>query len=203
MAVRGLSLIRQSKWTEAEPVLRECLAIREKAQPDEWSTFNTRSLLGDSLLGQKKYAEAEPLIVSGYEGMKAREAKIPAPACRASRRVANVSSGFTRSGARRTRRPNGGPGWRSPQTGPGTNPETAVQEVFAVTVLPGRRYPDLINDDEKLGSGDRVPGTPYTIPALWLGLSRATERGSTLPRPQSKNHIFALQQRWISSVMTL
>jgi uncharacterized protein (TIGR03032 family) len=28
--------------------------------------------------------------------------------------------------------------------------ETAVQEVFAVTVLTGRRYPDLINDDEKL-----------------------------------------------------
>jgi uncharacterized protein (TIGR03032 family) len=28
--------------------------------------------------------------------------------------------------------------------------ETAVQEVFAVTVLPGKRYPDLINDDEKL-----------------------------------------------------
>ncbi len=26
--------------------------------------------------------------------------------------------------------------------------ETAVQEVFAVTVLPGRRFPDLINDDE-------------------------------------------------------
>jgi uncharacterized protein (TIGR03032 family) len=28
--------------------------------------------------------------------------------------------------------------------------ESAVQEVFAVTVLPGRRYPELINDDEKL-----------------------------------------------------
>jgi uncharacterized protein (TIGR03032 family) len=28
--------------------------------------------------------------------------------------------------------------------------ETAVQEVFAVTVLPGRRYPELINDDDKL-----------------------------------------------------
>ena len=28
--------------------------------------------------------------------------------------------------------------------------ETAVQEIFAVTVLPGKRYPDLINDDEKL-----------------------------------------------------
>jgi len=28
--------------------------------------------------------------------------------------------------------------------------ETAVQDVFAVTVLPGRRYPDLINEDETL-----------------------------------------------------
>ncbi len=25
-----------------------------------------------------------------------------------------------------------------------------MQEVFAVTVLPGRRYPELINDDENL-----------------------------------------------------
>jgi Domain of unknown function (DUF4915) len=28
--------------------------------------------------------------------------------------------------------------------------ETSVQEVFAVTVLLGRRYPDLINDDDTL-----------------------------------------------------
>jgi hypothetical protein len=26
--------------------------------------------------------------------------------------------------------------------------ETGVQEVFAVTVLPGRRWPELINDDD-------------------------------------------------------
>ncbi len=79
LAQIGLGLQQEKKWTEAEPLLRECLAIREKAQPDEWTTFNTRSLLGGSLLGQKKYAEAEPLILSGYEGMKAREAKIPPP----------------------------------------------------------------------------------------------------------------------------
>jgi serine/threonine protein kinase/tetratricopeptide (TPR) repeat protein len=77
MALLGSNLIQQRKWSDAETVLRECLAIREKAQPDEWSTFNTRSHLGASLLGQKKYAEAEPLILAGYEGMKAREAKIP------------------------------------------------------------------------------------------------------------------------------
>ena len=79
LAQIGQGLLGQKKWIEAEPILRECLAIRERSQPDEWTTFNTRSLLGGSLLGQKKYAEAEPLIVSGYEGMKAREAKIPPP----------------------------------------------------------------------------------------------------------------------------
>ncbi len=51
-------LLGQKKWTEAEPILRECLAIREKAQPDLWSTFSTQSMVGGALLGQKKYADA-------------------------------------------------------------------------------------------------------------------------------------------------
>jgi tetratricopeptide (TPR) repeat protein len=79
LAQLGNTLIQQRKWTEAEPVLRECLAARERTQPDVWSTFNTQSLVGGALMGQKKYSEAEPLIVSGYDGMKAREAKIPSP----------------------------------------------------------------------------------------------------------------------------
>jgi serine/threonine protein kinase len=64
-------------FTKAEPILRECLAIREKALPDDWITFYTRSQLGGNLLSQKKYAEAEPLILQGYDGVKARETKIP------------------------------------------------------------------------------------------------------------------------------
>jgi hypothetical protein len=39
--------------------------------------FNTKSLLGGALAGQKKFQEAEPLLVEGYSGMKQREAKIP------------------------------------------------------------------------------------------------------------------------------
>ena len=77
LAQLGLSLLQQKKWTQSEPLLRECLAIREKAQPDMWSTFNTQSLLGGALLGQKKYPEAEPLLRKGYEGMKQRETTIP------------------------------------------------------------------------------------------------------------------------------
>ena len=47
-------------------------------QPDDWTTFNTKSALGEALLGQKKYAEAEPLLLAGYKGMKAREKTTPA-----------------------------------------------------------------------------------------------------------------------------
>jgi hypothetical protein len=77
LAQSGLKLLQAKAYIDAEPLLRECLAIREKTQPDVWSTFNTKSLLGGSLLGQEKYADAEPLLLAGYEGMKQREAKIP------------------------------------------------------------------------------------------------------------------------------
>jgi hypothetical protein len=76
LAQRGLGLLQQKKWGEAEPLLRESLAIRETAQPDAWTTFNTKSMLGGALLGQKKYADAEPLLLAGYAGMKQREATI-------------------------------------------------------------------------------------------------------------------------------
>ena len=77
LASLGLNLLKQQKYAEAEPLLRECLTIREQNEPDDWTTFNTKSMLGGSLLGQKKYAEAEPLLLAGYEGMKQREEKIP------------------------------------------------------------------------------------------------------------------------------
>jgi eukaryotic-like serine/threonine-protein kinase len=71
--------LESSRLADAESLLRESLAIRRNAEPDNWTTFDTCSLLGAVLSGQKKYAEAEPLIIQGYEGMKAREAKISAP----------------------------------------------------------------------------------------------------------------------------
>ncbi len=77
LATRTAALLEEKRFTEAEPLARECLAIREKKFPDDWRTFNTRSMLGGCLLGQKKYAEAESLLVSGYKGMKQRAAKIP------------------------------------------------------------------------------------------------------------------------------
>jgi len=79
-ALNELGAIRQvqKRYSEAEPLLRECLAIREKKAPDTWRRFATLTLLGDAVLGQEKYAEAEPLLLQGYEGLKQRAAQVPA-----------------------------------------------------------------------------------------------------------------------------
>jgi hypothetical protein len=78
LSALGANLLEQQKWAEAEPLLRESLTIWDAKRPDDWSRFDTQSRLGNSLLGQKKYAAAEPLLLSGYDGLKAREAKIAA-----------------------------------------------------------------------------------------------------------------------------
>jgi tetratricopeptide (TPR) repeat protein len=78
LAGLGSHLLKRSRWSEAEPFLRECLTIQEKAMPDDWSRFNAMSLLGGVRLAQGRYAEAEPLLVHGYEGMMVRQARIPA-----------------------------------------------------------------------------------------------------------------------------
>ena len=62
--------------TVVDEYTRDCLAIREKHEPDAWATFDTKSLLGGALLGQRKYAEAEPFLRDGFLGLKQREAKI-------------------------------------------------------------------------------------------------------------------------------
>jgi len=45
-----------------------------------------------------------------------------------------------------------------------------VQEVFAVIVMPGRRYPELINEDEKSLENS------FVVPTEWLGEAAPTVR---------------------------
>jgi len=70
------TLRRQQKFSEAEPLFRECVAMRETNCPNAWYTFFTRLRLGATLMGKRNYAEAEPLLISGYEGMRQRESGI-------------------------------------------------------------------------------------------------------------------------------
>jgi hypothetical protein len=78
LASFGQMLLQVKAWDEAEPLIREALTIREAKAPDDWRTFNTRSMLGEVLLRRAEFAGAERLLLEGYRGMKDREAAIPA-----------------------------------------------------------------------------------------------------------------------------
>jgi tetratricopeptide (TPR) repeat protein len=75
----GAALVDVGAWVEAEPPLRESLAVREASGLDDWRTFQARAALGAALLGQGRRADAEPLLRTGYEGMRARADRIPPP----------------------------------------------------------------------------------------------------------------------------
>lgn len=75
----GEALLKEQKWADAEHVLRQGLAILQTKRSDEWSKANAQALIGASVLGQQRYDEAEPLLLSSYEAMAARSAQIPAP----------------------------------------------------------------------------------------------------------------------------
>ena len=67
----ALAYVSQGKFVEGERLAREALAFIENKAPDDWLRFRTASLLGASLAGQKKYVEAQPLLLEGYQGMLA------------------------------------------------------------------------------------------------------------------------------------
>jgi serine/threonine protein kinase/tetratricopeptide (TPR) repeat protein len=85
LGMRGYNLLAQQKYAEAEAPLRECVAIWKKRLlhgGDLLLSLSRRgvtreygyakSLLGASLMGRKNYAEAERLLVQGYEALKSK-----------------------------------------------------------------------------------------------------------------------------------
>jgi len=75
----ALVYLSEGKFAASEPIARENLEFNEKEQPDNWQRFRAESLLGAALAGQKKYAEAEPLLLEGYQGMLARKERMGVP----------------------------------------------------------------------------------------------------------------------------
>jgi tetratricopeptide (TPR) repeat protein len=65
----GQLRIERRAYTRAEAPLREALRAYEKAAPDSWERYDCEALFGASLAGQKRYVEAEPLLIAGFQGM--------------------------------------------------------------------------------------------------------------------------------------
>jgi serine/threonine protein kinase len=77
LAQGGRAALALKKYAEAEDVLRQSLAIFVATMPNDWQAFNMRCYVGEAMLGQDKLAEAEAILVEGYEGLFARRASIP------------------------------------------------------------------------------------------------------------------------------
>jgi len=74
----GDTLLRERDFALAESFLRVYLDLAAKQPSDGGFRFHAESALGACLLEQKKYAEAEPLLLSGYRGLLKSEDKRPA-----------------------------------------------------------------------------------------------------------------------------
>jgi predicted Ser/Thr protein kinase len=74
----ALNYLNQQKYAEAETLLRDQLRLLERTAPDSWRRYASQSLLGFSVAVQGKYAEAEPLLLSAYQGLLQRQSTIPA-----------------------------------------------------------------------------------------------------------------------------
>jgi non-specific serine/threonine protein kinase/serine/threonine-protein kinase len=74
----GQNLIHQHKYAQAEPLLRDAVAFREKQNADNWHRFRAQAFLGAALSGLQKYSEAEPLLLAGYDGLEKHSARMPA-----------------------------------------------------------------------------------------------------------------------------
>jgi tetratricopeptide (TPR) repeat protein len=76
--IRGrlaLNLLLQEQYDEAEPLIRQSVATCEKINPDNFRSFFLLTIQGAVLAGQQRYAEAEPILLKGYERMA--QAKVP------------------------------------------------------------------------------------------------------------------------------
>ncbi len=63
----------QGNFAASESLARGIVEIDRRKQTDGWQRFGARSLLGASLAGQKKFAEAERLLLESYRGMDSRK----------------------------------------------------------------------------------------------------------------------------------
>ncbi len=74
LIVKGLALARLGRAVEGEKVLRDAVNLRTSSLPAEhfWVAL-ANSALGECLTIEKRYAEAEPLLLASYERLRASQ----------------------------------------------------------------------------------------------------------------------------------
>ncbi|MCC6393860.1 MAG: tetratricopeptide repeat protein [Bryobacterales bacterium] len=72
------SILEQRRYAEAEALLREAQKMLDAAGAGNWRHYYGQSMLGASLSGEGRYAEAERFLVAGRERIVERRNGIPA-----------------------------------------------------------------------------------------------------------------------------
>ena len=70
------ALIDSGRFESAERFARECLARATESAPASWQVPAYRVALGGALAGQKRFAEAEPLLLDGVAGLQRTQGTI-------------------------------------------------------------------------------------------------------------------------------
>jgi non-specific serine/threonine protein kinase/serine/threonine-protein kinase len=64
--------LAQGQAARGEPLLRESLQVVKRKDPKAWIVFDIQATLGKCLLDQKRFTEAEPLLLQSHHEMKKR-----------------------------------------------------------------------------------------------------------------------------------
>jgi len=71
-------LLESGRFADAEAPAREALELREREDTERgWVTVRGRQWVGESLLGQGKYSEAEQVFLQAYAGLEKVAVKYP------------------------------------------------------------------------------------------------------------------------------
>lgn len=77
IAVLGQCQLLLNRYVDAESSFRESSAVFARYIPDAWPSFAYRSRVGVALAGQKKFSEAESLLLESFTAIKARRVSVP------------------------------------------------------------------------------------------------------------------------------
>lgn len=73
----GANLLHQGRCDEALKYLQQGKQRWDESSSHSWKRFEAQSLLGQALACQKRFGEAEPLLLSGYDGLRKNADKMP------------------------------------------------------------------------------------------------------------------------------
>ena len=97
LMVQGMIYSETNKIDEAEKLLREAVRIRSENMPEtHFLRATANGALGEFLTGQKRFAEAEPFLLSSYESLNKSQAANSPRALRARQRLANLYAAWNK-----------------------------------------------------------------------------------------------------------